>query len=130
MTDVSMRGCRLAGFQIHPYYTDFSTPCYDGKHNLIMGGSFVSTGDQATHWARYSFRPHFLQHSGIRLAASETPMPAHLLTEVPLAPNHSAPHRAQGLCVCMRLEGFGFLVLICLACAGGPGWCLRDRGPP
>ena len=101
MTDVSMRGCRLVGFQIHPYYTDFSTPCYDGKHNLIMGGSFVSTGDQATHWARYSFRPHFLQHSGIRLAASETPMPAHLLTEVPLAPNHSAPHRAQGfVCAC------------------------------
>jgi len=71
----------LDGFKIHPYYTDFSTPCYDGKHSIIMGGSFASTGDQASHWARYSFRPHFLQHSGVRLAASESTMPVHHISE-------------------------------------------------
>jgi 5-histidylcysteine sulfoxide synthase len=27
-------------FKIHPYYTDFSTPCFDGEHQMILGGSF------------------------------------------------------------------------------------------
>jgi len=61
----------LDGFKIHPIYDDFSTPCFDGLHNMILGGSFVSTGGEASMWARFHFRPHFHQHAGFRLAHSE-----------------------------------------------------------
>lgn len=63
-----------AGFKVHPMYDDFSTPTFDGKHNLIKGGSFISTGNEATHHARYAFRRHFYQHAGVRLVQSETPL--------------------------------------------------------
>lgn len=57
----------LDGFKVHSYYDDFSTPCFDGEHNMIMGGSFMSSGDAgANSHCRYHFRPHFLQHSGFR----------------------------------------------------------------
>jgi 5-histidylcysteine sulfoxide synthase len=69
----------LDNFEVHPIYTDFSTPCFDGRHSMIMGSSFVSTGDMSTHFARFHFRPHFLQHSGFRLTQSSTPAPATLL---------------------------------------------------
>jgi len=82
----------LDGFQVHPIYTDFSTPCFDGRHNMIMGGSFVSTGDQSSTYARYSFRPHFLQHSGFRLTQSATPAPATYLG-TPIS-KHAAMHEA------------------------------------
>lgn len=58
----------LPGFKVHRYYDDFSTPCFDGEHKMIMGGSFVSLGDEDTPWARFHFRPHFFQHAGFRLA--------------------------------------------------------------
>ncbi|MGQ0842062.1 5-histidylcysteine sulfoxide synthase [Actinokineospora sp.] len=58
------------GFAVHPYYEDFSIPCFDDQHQIILGGCFVSTGDQASIWARYHFRPHFLQQTGIRLVAA------------------------------------------------------------
>ena len=35
------------GFEVHPYYDDFSTPTFDAKHNLIKGGSWISTGNEA-----------------------------------------------------------------------------------
>jgi len=57
----------LPGFRTHDLYDDFSTPCFDGEHSIIMGGSFASTGDEASRWARFHFRPHFHQHAGIRL---------------------------------------------------------------
>lgn len=57
----------LDNFEIHPYYTDFSSPCFDGEHQMILGGSFVSTGDEASIWARFHFRPHFFQHAGFRV---------------------------------------------------------------
>lgn len=66
----------LKGFEIHHVYDDFSTPCYDGKHSMIVGGSFASTGDEASVFARFHFRPHFLQHSGFRLVASDEDAPA------------------------------------------------------
>jgi 5-histidylcysteine sulfoxide synthase len=56
-----------AGFKVHPMYDDFSTPTFDGKHNLIKGGSWISTGNEATHHARYAFRRHFYQHAGFRI---------------------------------------------------------------
>lgn len=61
----------LPGARIHPYYDDFSTPCYDGQHQMILGGSWVSTGDEASIWARFHFRSHFFQHAGFRLVRSE-----------------------------------------------------------
>jgi 5-histidylcysteine sulfoxide synthase/putative 4-mercaptohistidine N1-methyltranferase len=57
----------LPGFKVHPYYDDFSTPCFDDQHQMILGGSFLSTGDEASIWARFHFRPHFFQHCGFRM---------------------------------------------------------------
>jgi len=72
----------LDGFKVHNVYDDFSTPCFDGQHHMIMGGSFVSSGDNgASAFSRYSFRPHFLQHSGFRLVSSSEPAPAKLLNQ-------------------------------------------------
>lgn len=58
----------LENFKVHYLYDDFSTPCFDGKHQMILGGSFISCGDEASHWSRFHFRPHFYQHSGFRMA--------------------------------------------------------------
>jgi hypothetical protein len=66
----------LKGFEAHHVYDDFSVPCFDGKHSVIVGGSFISTGDEASVFARFHFRPHFLQHSGFRLVTSEEEAPA------------------------------------------------------
>ena len=54
------------GFEIHPLYDDFSVPTFDRRHNLIKGGSFISTGNEALLSARYAFRRHFFQHAGFR----------------------------------------------------------------
>jgi formylglycine-generating enzyme required for sulfatase activity/2-polyprenyl-3-methyl-5-hydroxy-6-metoxy-1,4-benzoquinol methylase len=56
----------LPGFEIHYLYDDFSAPCFDGWHNAIMGGSWASTGDLSSAFARYHFRRHFFQHMGFR----------------------------------------------------------------
>ncbi|XP_059153171.1 hercynine oxygenase-like [Physella acuta] len=61
----------LTGFHTHFLYDDFSSPCFDGKHNIILGGSWISTGDEASRFARYAFRRHFFQHCGFRLAKSQ-----------------------------------------------------------
>ena len=66
----------LKGFEVHHVYDDFSTPCFDGKHSMIVGGSFISTGDEASVFARFHFRPHFQQHSGFRLVSSDDDAPA------------------------------------------------------
>ena len=47
------------GFQVHPFYDDFSTPTFDGQHHLIKGGSWISAGNEALHSSRYAFRRHF-----------------------------------------------------------------------
>jgi len=54
------------GFKVHPLYDDFSTPTFDGKHNLIKGGSWISTGNEVIKSSRYAFRRHFTQHAGFR----------------------------------------------------------------
>eukprot|EP01123_Difflugia_compressa_P001913 TRINITY_DN1242_c1_g4_i1.p1 TRINITY_DN1242_c1_g4~~TRINITY_DN1242_c1_g4_i1.p1 ORF type:complete len:586 (+),score=84.03 TRINITY_DN1242_c1_g4_i1:37-1794(+) len=64
----------FSGFKIHPLYFDFSTPCFDSRHNIIQGGSYMSTGCQATVFGRFAFRRHFFQHAGIRLAQTITPI--------------------------------------------------------
>jgi 5-histidylcysteine sulfoxide synthase/putative 4-mercaptohistidine N1-methyltranferase len=58
------------GFEVHPLYDDFSTPTFDNRHNLIKGGSWISSGNEATRDARYAFRRHFFQHAGFRYVAA------------------------------------------------------------
>lgn len=62
------------GFQVHPLYDDFTTPTFDGRHNLIKGGSWISTGNEALKSARYAFRRHFFQHAGFRYIVTDTPL--------------------------------------------------------
>ncbi len=62
------------GFKVHPMYDDFSTPTFDGKHNLIKGGSWISTGNEASIHSRYAFRRHFYQHAGFRYIVSDAPL--------------------------------------------------------
>ena len=59
------------GFRVHPIYDDFTTPTYDGRHNLIKGGSWISCGNESRHASRYAFRRHFFQHAGFRYVVSE-----------------------------------------------------------
>ena len=64
----------FAGFEVHPLYDDFSTPTFDLKHNLIKGGSWISTGNELTRDSRYAFRRHFYQHAGFRYIESNAPV--------------------------------------------------------
>ena len=59
------------GFAVHPIYDDFSTPTFDGKHNIFKGGCWVSTGNYAIRDSRYAFRRHFFQYSGLRYVEGE-----------------------------------------------------------
>lgn len=59
------------GFEVHPYYDDFTLPTFDGEHLLMVGGSWVSCGNEAQLSSRYAFRRHFFQHAGFRYIASE-----------------------------------------------------------
>jgi 5-histidylcysteine sulfoxide synthase/putative 4-mercaptohistidine N1-methyltranferase len=57
------------GFRVHPLYDDFTTPTFDGRHNLIKGGSWIASGNESLPSARYAFRRHFFQHAGFRYVA-------------------------------------------------------------
>ena len=59
------------GFKVHPLYDDFSVPTFDGRHNIIKGGSWASTGNEVLGDSRYAFRKHFFQHAGFRYVQSE-----------------------------------------------------------
>ena len=61
------------GFEVHPLYDDFSTPTFDGKHNLMKGGSWISTGNESIKHSRYAFRRHFFQHAGFRYIEASSP---------------------------------------------------------
>jgi 5-histidylcysteine sulfoxide synthase/putative 4-mercaptohistidine N1-methyltranferase len=67
----------LHGFEIHPWYDDFSTPTFDTRHNLIKGGSWISTGNESTRDSRYAFRRHFFQHAGFRYVESSAKVEIH-----------------------------------------------------
>ncbi len=59
------------GFEVHKAYDDFSTPTFDGKHNIFKGGCWISTGNYAIKDSRYAFRRHFWQYSGLRYIEAE-----------------------------------------------------------
>ncbi len=61
------------GFRVHPYYDDFTMPTMDGKHNLMKGGSWISSGNETQRSARYAFRRHFYQHAGFRYVIADAP---------------------------------------------------------
>lgn len=58
-------------FKVHPIYDDFTTPTFDGRHNLFKGGSWISSGNESRKASRYAFRKHFFQHAGFRYVVSE-----------------------------------------------------------
>jgi len=62
------------GFRVHPLYDDFTVPTFDNRHNLIKGGSWISTGNEIALHSRYAFRRHFYQHSGFRYVVSDHPV--------------------------------------------------------
>ncbi|NCD11866.1 MAG: putative 4-mercaptohistidine N1-methyltransferase, partial [Epsilonproteobacteria bacterium] len=62
------------GFCVHPLYDDFSVPTFDDRHNLIKGGSWISTGNEIIRSSRYAFRRHFYQHAGFRYVESNEPV--------------------------------------------------------
>lgn len=62
------------GFRVHPLYDDFTTPTFDGRHNLFKGGSWISAGNESRRCARYAFRRHFFQHAGFRYVVGESPV--------------------------------------------------------
>ena len=63
------------GFAPHPLYDDFSVPTFDGQHHLLLGGSFMSLGNETQAHARYAFRRHFFQHAGFRYVESGNALP-------------------------------------------------------
>lgn len=54
------------GFAVHEAYDDFSTPTFDGRHALILGASWASSGNLIMKYSRYAFRKHFFQNAGFR----------------------------------------------------------------
>ncbi len=54
----------------HYLYDDFSTPTYDGRHNMLLGGCWITSGAGMSCFGRYSFRRHFYQHGGFRVVRS------------------------------------------------------------
>ena len=71
----------LQGFEIHPVYEDFTTPTFDERHDMIKGGSFISTGNEALYHARYAFRRHFHQFAGFRYIKTDREMEVELHSE-------------------------------------------------
>lgn len=82
------------GFKVHPLYDDFSTPTFDGKHNLIKGGSWISSGNEAMKYSRYAFRRHFFQHAGFRYVQSKSKS----------LPNLAENHYENDVVICQQLH--------------------------
>ena len=60
--------------------TWLSSPAFSNCNVVFQGGSWVSTGDEASHFARYAFRRHFFQHLGFRVVKSVGySVPVHLV---------------------------------------------------
>jgi 5-histidylcysteine sulfoxide synthase len=60
----------LIGYQPHPLYPDNSAPFFDPKHQMMLGGCWITNGTEALKYYRNWFRPHFYQHAGFRIAKS------------------------------------------------------------
>jgi 5-histidylcysteine sulfoxide synthase len=60
----------LTGYQPHYLYENYSAPYFDTKHNMMAGGSWITSGTEAYKYYRNWFRPNFYQHAGFRIAHS------------------------------------------------------------
>ena len=89
-------GVHTCNNKIHPVYDDFSVPCYDGRHDMILGGSFMSTGNEASTFSRFHFRRHFMQHAGFRLVTSDGEIPAYQFDKVQEAQEDQEAQGVQG----------------------------------
>ena len=58
-------------FKIDPLYEDFTTPAFDGRHDIIKGGCFMNTGNSASMYYRTGFRRHFYLFAGFRYVESD-----------------------------------------------------------
>jgi len=56
----------LRGFKINRLWEDFTTPEFHDTHDLLKGGSFVTTGGSALVNFRVGFRRHFYQFAGFK----------------------------------------------------------------
>lgn len=57
----------LSGYQPHALYPDYSAPYFDTHHQMMQGGSWMTSGTEALRYYRNWFRPHFYQHAGFRI---------------------------------------------------------------
>ena len=57
----------LPGFELDDLYLDFSSPYFNQKYKMLLGGSWISTGTQLSPYYRLWFRKHIYQNAGIRL---------------------------------------------------------------
>ena len=58
----------LTGYKPHYLYENYSAPYFDTKHNMMAGGSWITSGTEAEKYYRNWFRPNFYQHAGFRVA--------------------------------------------------------------
>lgn len=58
----------LTGYKPHHLYENYSAPYFDTKHNMMAGGSWITSGTEACKYYRNWFRPNFYQHAGFRIA--------------------------------------------------------------
>ncbi|NEN87484.1 MAG: 5-histidylcysteine sulfoxide synthase [Okeania sp. SIO3H1] len=57
----------LSGYKTHQLYEDYSAPFFDSKHNMMLGGCWITNGTEALKYYRNWFRPNFYQHAGFRI---------------------------------------------------------------
>ncbi|MGK7919520.1 MAG: 5-histidylcysteine sulfoxide synthase [Trichodesmium sp.] len=57
----------LSGYKPHFLYEDNSAPFFDTKHNMMLGGCWITNGTEALKYYRNWFRPNFYQHAGFRI---------------------------------------------------------------
>jgi len=58
----------LNGYKPHYLYKNYSASYFDAKHNMMAGGSWITSGTEACKYYRNWFRPNFYQHAGFRIA--------------------------------------------------------------
>lgn len=59
------------GFKPETFYYDFSGPCFDYHHNVILGSAWSSTGLSCSIYVRIPFRRHFYQNCGFRIVEEQ-----------------------------------------------------------
>ncbi|MEH2084149.1 MAG: 5-histidylcysteine sulfoxide synthase [Nostoc sp.] len=57
----------LPGYQPHFLYEDNSAIFFDDKHQMMLGGCWITNGTEALKYYRNWFRPNFYQHAGFRI---------------------------------------------------------------